>query len=141
MSSSRFKGNLYFFTFDIASGGNHSKLSFLETVLQGEGIVPFVYCSDPSVDIAFQMGEKKGLMFVVAPPPGDLSDGIERGSKEIIVKADLKAVGFKPPRVKLTNLFDREEGKPIRTTAKELKDGIALRVSFPDGYVFLLERR
>ena len=141
VSSSRFKGNLHFFTFDIASGGNHSKLSFLETVLQGEGIAPFVYCSDPSVDIAFQMGEKKGLMFVVAPPPGDLSDGIERGSKEIIVKADLKEIGFKPPRVKLTNLFDREEGKPIRTTAKELKDGIALQVSFPDGYIFHVERR
>jgi len=141
VSSSRFKGNLYLFTFDIASGGNHAKLSFLESVLQGEGIAPFVYCSDPSVDISFQIGEKKGLLYVVAPPPGELSDGFERRRKEIIVKADLKTAGFKAPRLKLTNLFDREEGKPIKTTARELKDGIPLQISFPDGYIFLVERR
>jgi len=141
VSSSRFKGNLYLFTFDIASGGNHAKLSFLESVLLGENIAPYVYCSDPSVDICFQMGEKKGLLYVVAPPPGELSDGFERGRKEIIVKADLKAAGFKAPRFKLTNMFEREEGKPIKTTAKELKDGIALEINFPDGYIFLVERR
>ena len=100
-----------------------------------------VYCSDPSVDIAFKLGEKKGLLFVVAPPAGELSDGIERSGKEVIIKADLKAAGYKSPRLKLTNLFDREESKPIRITTKELKDGIELPVSFPDGYIFLIERR
>lgn len=141
VSSSRFKGTLYLFTFDIASGGNHAKLAYLESVLLGESITPLVYCSDPSVDIAFKLGEKKGLLFVVAPPAGELSDGIERSGKEVIIKADLKAAGYKSPRLKLTNLFDREESKPIRITTKELKEGIQLPVNFPDGYIFLIERR
>ncbi|MEW5995018.1 MAG: beta-galactosidase, partial [Candidatus Zixiibacteriota bacterium] len=68
--STRFKGNLYFFSFDIASGGNHNKLTFVEKVLAQEKITPYLYCSDPAVDVAFTLGEKNGLLFVVAPPPG-----------------------------------------------------------------------
>ncbi len=141
VSSSRFKGSFHLFSFDIASGGQHNKLSFIESIVVGKKIAPFAYCSDPSVDIAFHLGEKKGLLFIVAPPAGELSDGIERGSKEVIIKVDLKAAGYNSPRLKLTNLFNREESKPLRISTKELKDGIQLPVNFPDGYIFLIERR
>ncbi len=141
VSSSRFKGNLYFFAFDIASGGNHNKLSFVESILKGEKISSHLYCSDPSVDISFQLGEKKGLLFIVAPPPGELSDGYEATKKEIIIKANLKKVGFKAARLKLTDLFGGEEAQPLKTTARELEEGIALPISIPDGIVFLVERR
>jgi len=141
VSSSRFKGNLYFFAFDIASGGNHHKLSFIEKILTAEKISPFLYCSDPSVDVSFQMGEKKGLLFIVAPPPGDLSDGFESTKKEIIIKANLKKARFKAARLKLTNLFGGEEEQPLKMTAKELEEGIALTINFPDGLVFLVEKR
>ncbi|MFH1686337.1 MAG: beta-galactosidase [bacterium] len=137
--SSRYKANLYLFAFDVASGGNHKKLAFLESVLDAENISPYLYCSDPSVDISFQKDGKRGLLYVVAPPPGELSDGYEADQKDIIVKADLKLAGLKGAKLKLTNLFDDEEAKPIRTTAKELKDGMALKINFPDGYVFLVE--
>jgi len=141
VSSSRFKGNLYFFAFDIASGGNHKKLSFVETILSTEKITSYLYCSDPSVDISFQLGEKKGLLFVVAPPPGELSDGFEPTQKEIIIKANLRKAGFKAPKLKLTDLFGGEEDKPLRITAKELEEGIALNIRVPDGIIFLVERR
>ncbi len=141
VSCSRYKGTLYFFTFDIASGGNHKKLSFVESILAMENISSHLYCSDPSVDVSFHVGEKKGLLFVVAPPPGELSDGIEATKKEIIVKANLKKAGFKAPRLKLTNLFESEETPPLKTTAKELEEGIALTINLPDGIVYLVERR
>lgn len=139
--SSRFKGNLYLFTFDIASGGNHQKLNYIESVLAGEKHETLLYCSDPSIDISFQLGEKKGLLFIVAPPPGELSDGFETGSKEIIIKADLKSLGFKAAKLKLTNLFDDEEDPPIKLTAKELQGGIPLKIQYPDGMIFLVEKR
>jgi len=141
VSSSRFKGNFYFFTFDIASGGNHKKLSFVETILSAEKISSYLYCSDTSIDVSFQLGEKRGLLFVVAPPPGELSDGLEATKKEIIIRANLKKAGFKAPRLKLTDLFGGEEAEPLKMTAKELEDGIALNINVPDGIVFLVERR
>jgi beta-galactosidase len=139
--STRFKGNLYFFSFDIASGGDHKKLAFVETILTNEKLGSYLYCSDPSVDISFHLGEKKGLLFIVSPPPGELSDGFEATRKEIIVKADLKKAGFKAPKLKLTDLFAGEEAKPLRVTAKELQEGIPLTVNCPDGIIFLVERR
>lgn len=139
--SSRYSGNLYVFSYDISSGGNHHKLAYLESILEGEKLVPYLWCDDPSVDVSFQMGEKKGVLFVVVPPPGELSDGYESGEKEIIVQADLRQGGFSSANIKLTNLFDDEEAKPIRTTAKDLRSGMPLKVKLPDGAVFLVEKR
>ncbi|MCK4572843.1 MAG: beta-galactosidase [candidate division Zixibacteria bacterium] len=139
--SSRFKGNLYFFAFDIASGGNHQKLTFLESVLLGEKIESYLYCSDPSVDISFQMGSKRGLLFVVAPPPGELSDGFEAGHKEIIIKADLREAGLKAAKLKLTDIYAGEDDAPMKLTAKELRDGIPVDIQFPDGKIFIVEKR
>ncbi|MEW6411118.1 MAG: beta-galactosidase [Candidatus Zixiibacteriota bacterium] len=139
--SSRFKGNLYLLSFDIGSGGNHQKLSFVESLLTGEKIESYLYCSDPAVDVSFQNGEKRGLLFVVAPPAGELSDGFEAGEKEIIIKADLRAAGFKSANLRLTNVFAGEEDKPVKMTAKELRDGIPLTIQYPDGLIFAVDKR
>lgn len=139
--SSRLKGNLYVLTFDVASGGNHQKLSFVESLLEGEKISSYLWCSDPSVDVSFQVGEKRGLLFIVAPPPGELSDGFEAGTKEVIVKADLKSAGFKSAKLKLTSMFAGEEDKPMKLTARELRDGIPLSIKFPDGLAFVVDKR
>ncbi len=141
VSSARFKGTFCLFAFDIASGGNHQKLAFLESILSSEGINSHLYCSDPSVDLSFQVGEKKGILFVVVPPPGELSDGFEPKQKEVIIRADLKELGFSAAQVKLTNILHGETTEPIKTTSKELKDGIPLVVNFPDGLIFVVEKR
>lgn len=144
-ASSRYKGKLYVFTFDLASGGNHHKLMFIESILAAEGITSHLFCSDPSVDVAFHMGDKKGLLYIVAPPAGALSDGFESGTRDIIIKADLRELGLKAPKLKLINLFDardvEEEVKPIKTTSKELREGIQFSVSFPDGMIFEVSKR
>ncbi len=139
--SSRFKGNFYLFTFDLASGGNHQKLAFIESILADEHFSSTLYCSDPSVDITLHLSDKRGLLSVVAPPPGELSDGFESPKKDIIVKVDLKAAGFKTPTVKLTNIFDSEEDPPLKLKAKDLQDGIPLTIQYPDGMVFLIEKK
>ncbi len=140
--SSRYKGNFYLFSFDLASGGNHHKLAFIESILEGEGISSFLYCSDPSVDISYHASDKKGLLFVVVPPPGELSDGFEPGRKEIIIRADLKKRGLTAARIKLTNILSPEENSEvIKTTALELRDGLPLQVNYPDGLIFLVEKR
>ncbi|MCP4685088.1 MAG: hypothetical protein GY867_06510 [bacterium] len=139
--STRFKGTFYLFSFDIASGGNHQKLSYIESVLSSLGAESYLFCSDPSVGVSFQMGKKKGVLIVTAPPPGELSDGFESPRKEIIVRADLRQAGFSSARLKLTNILDGEEAEPINTTAKELRVGIPLDIEFPDGLVFLVEKR
>ena len=141
VSCNRFKGTMYFFCFDIASGGNHKKLAFIESTLADENIVSHLYSSDPSVDVAFQMGEKKGMLFVVVPPPGELSDSFEAREKEIIVRADLKELGFSSANLKLTNILAGEGAEAIKTTAKDLKEGIPFKVMYPDGLIFLVEKR
>jgi len=80
-------------------------------------------------------------LIVTAPPPGELSDGFESPRKEIIVRADLRPAGFSAARLKLTNILEGEEAEPIKTTAKELRVGIPLDIEFPDGKVFLVEKR
>jgi hypothetical protein len=138
--SSRLKGRFYFFSFDIASGGDHNKLAFIESILAQEKISPNMYCSDPAVDVSFTMSDKHGLLFVAAPPPGELSDGIDPVRKEVIVKADLRKAGFRTAKFKMTNLFDGAEAKPLKLTAQELAEGISLTIDVPDGLVFLVER-
>ncbi len=139
--SSRYKGSLYFFSFDIASGGDHNKLAFIESILETTGHKSFLYCSDPSINLTFHTGGKTGLLYVVAPPPGQLSDGLEAARKEVIIQADLRQAGFSAAVLKLTNLLeDAEEVKPIRITAKELRSGLVLPVQFPDGMIFRVEK-
>ena len=87
------------------------------------------------------MGPKKGLLSIVAPPPGELSDVFQSDRKEVIIKADLRALGFKGAKAKLTDLFADEEAKPLKITAKELKQGLSMNLSFPGGHVFLVEKR
>ncbi|RKX27182.1 MAG: hypothetical protein DRP45_01645 [Candidatus Zixiibacteriota bacterium] len=139
--STRFKGKFYLLSFDFASGGNHHRLAFVESILKDEGHESHLYCSDPSVTISFQMGVKKGLLFVVVPPPGNLSDGFEATRREVIVRADLRKAGFSSAKLKLTNIMDGEEAEPIKITAKDLRLGIPMEVDFPDGLIFLVEKR
>jgi hypothetical protein len=139
--STRFKGNLYFLTFDPASGGDHNKLAFVASIMEATGNKSTLYCSDPSVNLSLQMGTKKGLLFVVAPPAGQLSDGLEASHKEVIIQVDLKQAGFSSASLKLTNILENAETTvPIKTSAKELKTGLVLPVQFPDGMIFRVEK-
>lgn len=138
--STRFKGKVFLFTFDIASGGDFRKLHHLETVLSEARLATPVYVSDPNVSVVVQKGEKAFVIFVLAPPAGELGDATDYRHKDILLKIDLRKVGFKGAKIKLTDQFAEEGAVPISTTVEELKNGIVLDIGFPDGRIFLIEK-
>lgn len=145
--SSRFKGKVYFFSFDIATGSNFRKMSFLESILSMSKLESPVYVSDPNVEVIVQNSDKQYVIFIMAPPPGELSDATDIRKKEILLKVDLRKYGFKGTRIKLYDQFDNndaedpaERDKPLSTTVDELKNGIKLNVEFPDGKMLLVSK-
>jgi hypothetical protein len=141
VSSGRFKGTVYLFSFDFASGGNHQRLAFFESFLSGEKIETAYYSSDPSVDLAFQKSTNKALLAIIAPPAGELSSAVDGGQREVIIQVDLKKLGFTATNIKMTNIFDGEAAVPLKSSAKELADGISITMNYPDGYLYLIEKR
>ncbi len=140
-SSTRFRGTLYFFSFDIASEGDHNKMTHFEELLAGCGIKPFMYCSDLSVDMVVNKADKRVVLYMVAPPPGELSSIANTSSREVIVRIDLRKIGIASARVKITDLFaDEEEVEPLKVTSDNLRKGIPLEINFPDGRMFLIEK-
>ena len=141
IASSRHRGTLYFFSFDFASGGDHNKMGFVENILGECGIVPFMYCSDPSVDMVINKAEKRAVLYMVAPPPGELSSVTDTATRDVIVRIDLRKIGISSARVKITDLFADEEEAPLKITSDSLRKGIPLKINFPDGRMFLFEKK
>lgn len=138
--STRFKGKVFVFTFDLASGGDFRKLSYLESVLSDSKLTTPVYTSDPNVEVILQKGEKAFVIFVLAPPAGELGDASDIRLKDILLKVDLRKVGFKGARIKLVDQFADEEEPPLKTTVDDLKNGITLNIGFPDAKIFTVEK-
>jgi hypothetical protein len=138
--SSRFKGKVFMFSYDLASGGDYRKLNYMETIMHEAKLTTAVYVSDPNVEIILQKGEKAFVIFILAPPAGELDDASDIRLKEVLLKVDLRKVGFKGIRIKLVDQFADEEEPPIKTTVDELKHGITLNVAFPDGKIFTVEK-
>jgi hypothetical protein len=138
--SSRFKGKVYLFTFDLASGGDYRKLAFLDTLMTDLKHDPPIYVSDPNIDVYVHKGEKAFSIFLLAPPAGELMDATDFRKKQILLKVDLRKAGFKGTRIKLVDQFGSEEDQPIRTSVDELKSGITLDIDSPDGRLFLVSK-
>ncbi len=139
--SNRFKGNVYLFTFDLASGCDFHKLHFLEKILADSKLVSPIYASDINIDVIVQRSDKTWVIFLLAPPAGDLSDATDIRHKEILLKVDLRKLGFKGTRVRLVDQLAEAEAAPIKTSVDELKNGISIDLEFPDGKVFLIEKK
>jgi len=138
--STQYKGKVFVFSFDIASGGDFRKLIHLESVLAEAKLSTAIYVSDPNIDVILQRGEKATVIFVLAPPAGELEDATDIRLKEVLLKVDLRKAGFKGAKIKLVDQFADEEAAPIKTTVDELKNGIILNISFPDGKIFTVEK-
>ena len=87
-----------------------------------------------------QRGDKAFVIFLLAPPAGELGDATDIRTKEIVLQVDLRHAGFKGSKIKLVDQFAEEEAPPILTTVDELRSGISLSVTFPDGKIFLVEK-
>jgi len=141
IASSRFKGTLYLFSFNIGSNGDHNKMVFLESLLAENKIAPYLYCSDPSVDLAVRKSDKKAVLYVVAPPPGELTSMADTSSREVIVRADLRKIGIASPSLKMVDLLGPEETPPVKISSDSMRKGIPIKVDFPDGHIFIISRK
>ncbi|UCD17394.1 MAG: beta-galactosidase [Candidatus Zixiibacteriota bacterium] len=141
VASSRYKGTLYLFTFNIGTGGDHSKLTFLESVLADSDIVPYTYCSDPSVDVVVHKADKRAVMYVVAPPPDELPSIADASPREVVIRVDLRKVGIPSAKVKMKDLLAGEEAQAVTLTSDNLRRGITVDIDFPDGRVFLFQKK
>lgn len=141
VASSRYKGTLYLFTFNLGSNGDHNKMVFLENLLAENGIQPYLYCSDPSVDIGVYKSGKKAVLFMVAPPSGELSCINDTASRDVIVRVDLRKLGIASARLKVTDLMAGEGTEPAVVSSDTLRKGMPVKVDFPDGRIFLIEKK
>jgi beta-galactosidase len=138
--STHLKGKVFLYTIDLASGGDFRKLYHLEAILNEAKVATPVYVSDPNIGVVLQRGDKAFVIFILAPPAGELDDATDIRTKEILLRVDLRQVGFKGAKIKLVDQLAAEEEQPIATTVEELKNGIVLRMEFPDGKIFLVEK-
>lgn len=136
------KGALSFYGFDLSSGLDHHKLLYLEGLFSEAGVTSAVYCSDPLIDAVAHYSAKRVVIFLMAPPTGELGDRVETQRREVFLQVDLKRLGFKSPNIKIKDLFeDGEETPALKSTAQALSQGITLELDFPDGKALLIEKR
>jgi beta-galactosidase len=139
VASSRYKGVFYLFSFNLASGGDHAKMTYFESLMAENELASYLYCSDPSIDMEINKGEKRAVLYMVCPPPGELSSLSDTSSREVIIRVDLRKVGISSAKVKVTDLLAGETVPPLKVTADNLRRGMAVKVDFPDGRIFLIE--
>lgn len=138
--STRLKGKVFLFTFDLASGGDFHKLHFMEHVMSEIKLTAPAYVTDPNISVVLQHSEKAFVIFILAPPAGELGDAVDIRTKEIVLQIDLRKAGFKGAKIRLVDQLAEEEAAPISTTVEELKSGISLTIGFPDAKMFLIEK-
>jgi beta-galactosidase len=140
VSVSRYKGLFYLFSFNIGSGCDHNKMVYIESLLSENNITPHLYCSDSSIDLALHKNEKRAILFLVAPPAGELSSISDTSSREVIIRVDLRKIGISSAKVKMVDLLlAAENTQPLKVTAEALRKGMPVSIDFPDGKIFLIE--
>lgn len=141
ITSHKHKGQFTFFGLDISSGFDHHKLTFLESFLFSQGIEPVSYCSDPLVDIVVHHTDKLAVIYLAAPPTGQLTERVETHDRDVFFRVDLKKIGLKFPKIKVTDILESEEIPALKITSAALASGIEIRISYPDGKILLVEKR
>jgi hypothetical protein len=131
------KGKVYLFTFDLSTSFFHKKISFLDEVIEDAGVSRYLNCSDNEVEVMVQRNEKFSLLYLINPgtPLSPDSTGIKRS---LILQLDCGKIGVKGKKITLTELFS---GESIKTTSKELKNGILLEMGKLEGRMYLVQGR
>jgi hypothetical protein len=138
ISYSKFKGAVILISFDLCSETNHHKMAFLDQVLQTCKLDRYVETSNPSIRAVVQKREKGILLCVMNSTPQLPFKEVVSGTTRTAIKVDLRKLGLKSARVKMTELFTDEV---INTTALELSKGLYLTLSAFDGRVYVISRR
>ncbi len=130
------KGAAYFFGFDFTTGKNPQKLLYLENLLSENKIYPDGYCGDLEVLLKVQKFQKAHVLYLFNPA-GSFWHTDGQSKREVIVKLDAKRLGIKGS-LKLTELVT---GEIIKTSARELSEGLVFTLSNFDSRIYLLGKK
>jgi beta-galactosidase len=138
ISFSKYKGVVILTSFDLCTETNHQKMAFLDHILRSCKLDRYVETSNPNIRAVVRKGEKNVMLCLLnSNPPLPFREGAS-GSTRTAVRLHLRRLGFKPARVRMTELFTDEV---INTTATELSRGLYLTMSQFDGRAYLISRR
>ena len=136
ISFSKYKGTVTLISFDPSSETDHHKMIFLEQILQSCNLKRYVETSNPRVRAIVQRREKSVLLCLMNSTPQPLfKEGLPSPTRTAI-RIDLKALGIRSAKVKLTELLTNEV---IETTVSELLRGVYLTMSGLDGRIYLIQ--
>ena len=138
LSFSKYKGSVTLISFDLCTEMNHHKMAFLEHILRGCKLDRYVETSNPNIKAVVRKGERNILLCLLNSTPQLPFKEEAAGPTRTSVKLDLRKLGFKSARVRMTELFTDEV---INTTALELSRGLYLTMSEFDGRSYLITRR
>ncbi len=135
ISFSKYKGSVVLISFDLSTEMNHHKMAFLEQILQSCRLDRFVETSNPRIRAVVLKREKNVLLCLMnSTPQLPFKEGAG-GSTRTAVKLDLKKLGLRAARVKMSEMFSDEV---IQTTASELQKGLYLTMSEFDARAYLI---
>lgn len=129
----KFKGNVVLITFDMSSQGNHMKINFLQNLLMDLGINFPIVTSHPNARAFIHQGEKNGMFYLLNSSPTQIFRRTKSQPTKVVVQVDLKAFGFKGTKVKMVDIFTREE---ILTTVEELREGLYFSLNSLDSRAY-----
>lgn len=135
---SKFKGTIYLLTFDASSQGNHSKVTFLRTMLEEMKVAFPINTSHPGVRVFVHKANKTGMLYLLNSAPSQPFKRTKKMPTNVVVQVDLRALGFRGAKVRLLDIFTNEE---ILTTTEELKEGLYFSLGNLDSRAYHLSMR
>lgn len=130
------KGKYYFFTYDIAAGGEPGRLCFLKDILHENSLTTPVTCSESDVDVVVKSNDKGAALFLINTGSGQL---IRHKSKKVVVSVDLSQVGMRQAKIALHDIFDTEN--IIKTTSQALRDGLIFEMDYLDARIYWIPKK
>jgi hypothetical protein len=132
------RGSISLLCFDPCARGDSARQTFLAALLKSLGETPLVHCSDPGVHLFLNKFEKYAVLYLVTPPSARPMENGTSSERDVIVSADLARIKLRGHNLKMVELFG---GETIKTTVKDLKTGIVVRVRDYQSYAWWLERK
>ena len=138
LSYSKFKGDVILISFDPSSESNHHKMIFLESILLSFKIRRYVETSNPRIRAIVHRRENDVLLLLLNSNPSLQFKDETPAPTKTAVRLDLKALGLKSARIRMTELFS---GEVIDTTATQLANGIPITMTHLDGRAYLISKK
>jgi beta-galactosidase len=135
VKSNRYTGSVIYISFDLSTQYYHTKMGFLESLLADCNVSPFIFTSNPDVRAMVRTDKKRALLYLLYSRPQLPFKRSERHSQQIAIKVDLKRVGIKTAKLRMTELFS---GEKELVTSRHLADGIITDLRSLDSRVWLI---